>query len=85
MPSFCPSAAGSAHPSIFLHPYLAQARQDAAVDSYHGVPYRYLFILNAVIIVAAAVCGLGFGGYVSINNLITSLQTFGVFSSCYNC
>ncbi len=49
--------------------YWSKERQRNAIDSYHGVPFWVLHLINAFIIVAAAVCGLGFGGYASVTGV----------------
>lgn len=36
-------------------------------------------------IVALLVCGLGFGGYSSVKEIVVNIDTFGVFSPCYGC
>jgi len=65
--------------------YWSKERRESAVDKYGGVPYWVLFTLNGFIIVAAAICGLGFGTYASVQEAITSGKKFGVFAACYNC
>ena len=71
--------------AAFTYYYWSKERQANAVDKYFGIPYKYLFVLNAFIIAAAAVCGLGFGSYASVMESITAGKTFGTFAACYNC
>ena len=47
--------------------------------------YNGLFIINAVITLAAVVCGLGFGTYASVSELQETISGFGIFAPCYQC
>ncbi|GAX79909.1 hypothetical protein CEUSTIGMA_g7349.t1 [Chlamydomonas eustigma] len=65
--------------------YWSKARRENPVDTYPGFSFGSLFIVNGVVIAAATICGLGFGGYASVVELATSVKDFGLFAPCYQC
>lgn len=43
------------------------------------------FIINAFVVAWVLVVGFGFGGWASMTNFVRQIDTFGLFTKCYQC
>lgn len=72
---------------VFLWVYRHKAARDAAPKA----PTKWIGgwlgcqMLNLVIFVTIAVCGVGFGMYAAIKSFVQEVNTFGIFPACYQC
>ena len=44
-----------------------------------------MFVLNAFVVAWVLVVGFGFGGWASMTNFVRQIDTFGLFTKCYQC
>lgn len=43
------------------------------------------YVINGFLVVWVLVVGFGFGGWASMTNFIHQIDTFGLFTKCYQC
>ncbi|CAH1434499.1 unnamed protein product [Lactuca virosa] len=43
------------------------------------------YTINAFVVVWVFIVGFGFGGWASMTNFIHQIDTFGIFTKCYQC
>ena len=43
------------------------------------------YIINAFVVAWVLVVGFGFGGWASMTNFVRQIDTFGLFTKCYQC
>ncbi|GKV24035.1 hypothetical protein SLEP1_g33696 [Rubroshorea leprosula] len=43
------------------------------------------YTINVFVVVWVLVVGFGFGGWASVTNFINQIDTFGLFTKCYQC
>lgn len=43
------------------------------------------YVINAFVVVWVLVVGFGFGGWASVTNFVHQIDTFGLFTKCYQC
>ncbi|KAF8779997.1 hypothetical protein HU200_002029 [Digitaria exilis] len=67
--------------------YLCVATVQNAVEPPPRLVGRWTgtFIINAFVVAWVLVVGFGFGGWASITNFVHQIDTFGLFTKCYQC
>ena len=76
---------------LFLLSLVEQAQGSFDVQNAVEPPPRFLgrwtgaFIINAFVVAWVLVVGFGFGGWASITNFVHQIDTFGLFTKCYQC
>ncbi|CDP14046.1 unnamed protein product [Coffea canephora] len=64
----------------------ASARQNAAEKPPFFLPsWTAMFVLNTFVVGWVFVVGFGFGGWASMSNFISQVDSFGLFAKCYQC
>ena len=80
--------------TVYIIPALAHIftfRSSAARENAVEQPPRFLgrwtgaFTINAFIVVWVFIVGFGFGGWASMINFVHQIDTFGLFTKCYQC
>ncbi|KAK8563060.1 hypothetical protein V6N13_018398 [Hibiscus sabdariffa] len=90
--SLCKRAAASF--TVYIIPALAHIftfRSAAARENAVDQPPKYFgrwagtFTINVFIVVWVLIVGFGFGGWASMINFVDQIDTFGLFTKCYQC
>ncbi|KAM3314521.1 hypothetical protein ACQJBY_033387 [Aegilops geniculata] len=80
--------------TVYIIPALAHMityRSAHARESAVEQPPRFVgrwtgtYVINAFVVVWVLVVGFGFGGWASITNFVRQIDTFGLFTKCYQC
>ncbi|GJN08491.1 hypothetical protein PR202_ga26417 [Eleusine coracana subsp. coracana] len=80
--------------TVYIIPALAHMitfRSASARENAVETPPRFMgrwtgtFIINAFVVAWVLVVGFGFGGWASITNFVHQIDTFGLFTKCYQC
>uniref|UniRef100_A0A0A9CP83 Amino acid transporter transmembrane domain-containing protein n=1 Tax=Arundo donax TaxID=35708 RepID=A0A0A9CP83_ARUDO len=80
--------------TVYIIPALAHMitfRSATARENAVEPPPRFMgrwtgtFIINAFVVAWVLVVGFGFGGWASITNFVHQIDTFGLFTKCYQC
>jgi len=43
------------------------------------------YVMNSFVVVWVLIVGFGFGGWASVTNFVHQIDTFGLFTKCYQC
>ncbi|CAI9769045.1 unnamed protein product [Fraxinus pennsylvanica] len=74
-------------PLAHMFTFRSAADRENAVEQ----PSKYLgrwvgtYIINIFVVVWVLIVGFGFGGWASMTNFIHQIDTFGLFTKCYQC
>ncbi|KAL0386890.1 UNVERIFIED_CONTAM: Auxin transporter-like protein 5 [Sesamum radiatum] len=88
------SIVGSLLQLSLLNPALAYIftfRSAAARENAVEQPPKYFgrwvgaYVINIFVVVWVLIVGFGFGGWASVTNFIHQIDTFGLFTKCYQC
>ncbi|XP_062216209.1 auxin transporter-like protein 2 [Phragmites australis] len=80
--------------TVYIIPALAHVitfRSASARENAVKAPPRFVgrwtgtFIINAFVVAWVLVVGFGFGGWASMTNFVHQIDTFGLFTKCYQC
>ncbi|KAJ6365302.1 hypothetical protein OIU76_030138 [Salix suchowensis] len=67
--------------------FKSSAARENAVEQ----PPKYMgrwvgtFVINTFVVVWVLIVGFGFGGWASVTNFVHQIDTFGLFTKCYQC
>ncbi|KAL0454098.1 UNVERIFIED_CONTAM: Auxin transporter-like protein 5 [Sesamum latifolium] len=80
--------------TVYIIPALAHIftfRSAAARENAVEQPPKYFgrwvgaYVINIFVVVWVLIVGFGFGGWASVTNFIHQIDTFGLFTKCYQC
>ncbi|CAK9315979.1 unnamed protein product [Citrullus colocynthis] len=80
--------------TVYIIPALAHmftfrspASRENAVEQPPKFTGRWVgaYVINAFVVVWVLVVGFGFGGWASVTNFVHQIDTFGLFTKCYQC
>ncbi|KAF9684472.1 hypothetical protein SADUNF_Sadunf04G0121700 [Salix dunnii] len=80
--------------TVYIIPALAHMftfKSSAARENAVEQPPKYMgrwvgtFVINTFVVVWVLIVGFGFGGWASVTNFVHQIDTFGLFTKCYQC